>query len=245
MPFDTSSLWYLIPVCFLAAFSRSTFGFGDALIAMPLLNLAFELKDILPLVAMLSFFVAFGILLRDKRSFRWKSVAILAPFALLGVPVGLVLVEYLPGWIVQIVLGVIIVAFCAQQLTKPSMLFLKTDKLAPIFGFGAGILGGAYNTQGPLLVVYSALRRWTPEEFRATMQGFFLPTSTTILVGHYFAGRFTMTTVVMFAWTLPVVLIAIPMGTISLKYLDAKKFRFGLNLFLLAAGIALLIKALL
>jgi hypothetical protein len=30
---------------------------------------------------------------------------------------------------------------------------------------------------GPPLVIYGALRRWTPERFRATLQGYFLPAS--------------------------------------------------------------------
>jgi len=240
--YDWSSLWILLPVCFLASFSRSTLGFGDALIAMPLLNLAFELDDIRPLVALVSIFVAAGILIRDKRSLQVRSALRLIPFALIGVPLGLS-VNWLPTSVVKAVLACIIIGFCWVQLTKPKLAQLRNDRLAPFFGFGAGILGGAYNTQGPLLVIYGALRRWTPDQFRATMQGFFLPTSAAILVGHWATGNLTSKTLLTFVWILPVVLITIPLGAISLKYIDAKKFRIALNAFLLVAGVALLIQA--
>ena len=45
--------------------------------------------------------------------------------------------------------------------------------LRSTFGFFAGILGGAYNTNGPPVVIYGSLRKWSPATFRATLQGYF------------------------------------------------------------------------
>ena len=40
---------------------------------------------------------------------------------------------------------------------------------------------------GPPLVIYGALRRWSPQHFRATLQGYFLPASLAGLGGY--SGR--------------------------------------------------------
>jgi hypothetical protein len=54
---------------------------------------------------------------------------------------------------------------------------LEDDRLAWLFRFEAGVLGGAYGMNGPPAVDYRALRRCSPQRFRATLQGSFLPAS--------------------------------------------------------------------
>jgi hypothetical protein len=64
-----------------------------------------------------------------------------------------------------------------------------------MFGFVAGALGAAYNTNRPFIVIYASLRHWPPEEFRATLQGFFFAAGRPILTGHCAMGRRTTTIV--------------------------------------------------
>ncbi|MCA9117288.1 MAG: hypothetical protein KDA79_19595, partial [Planctomycetaceae bacterium] len=54
-------------VLFTAALVRSTFGFGDALVAMPLLALFMPLETAAPLVALISLLIAGSVLQRDWR----------------------------------------------------------------------------------------------------------------------------------------------------------------------------------
>ena len=68
---------------------------------------------------------------------------------------------------------------------------LTDDRQAWLFGLSAGVLGGAYGMNGPPLVVYGALRRWSPEHFRATLQGYFLPASVIGMIGYWAAGLWT------------------------------------------------------
>lgn len=41
---------------------------------------------------------------------------------------------------------------------------------------------------GPPLAVYGSLRRWSPQRFRATLQGYFLPASLVGLGGYIALG---------------------------------------------------------
>ncbi len=85
--------------------------------------------------------------------------------------------EPLPNPFVKAVLAAVIIAFSAHSLRGGKHRELKNDKFAWLFGFGAGVLGGPYGMNGPPLVVYGSLRRWSPQHFRATLQGYFPPAS--------------------------------------------------------------------
>ena len=54
-------------VVFVAALSRSTFGFGEALISMPLLSILFSTNAAAPWVALNSVTISAAILVRDWR----------------------------------------------------------------------------------------------------------------------------------------------------------------------------------
>ena len=94
---------------------------------------------------------------------------------MLGIPLGLMLLSAAAEAFVKGILAAVIVAFSAHSLLGGKHRELKNDNFAWLFGFGAGILGGAYGMNGPPLVIYGSLRRWTPQHFRATLQAYFLP----------------------------------------------------------------------
>jgi uncharacterized membrane protein YfcA len=65
---------------------------------------------------------------------------------------------------------------------------------------------------GPPLAIYGALRRWSPEYFRATLQAYFLPASAAAMVGYYAAGLWTPAVNHLYAVSLPSVLLASLLG---------------------------------
>ena len=62
---------------------------------------------------------------------------------------------------------------------------------------------------GPPLAVYGALRRWAPQHFRATLQGYFLVASLVGLGGYWALGIWSGTVTRYFLLSLPAVVIAI------------------------------------
>ena len=46
---------------------------------------------------------------------------------------------------------------------------------------------------GPPVVMYGAMRGWSPQHFRATLQGYFLISSVVALAGYWFAGLWVAT----------------------------------------------------
>ena len=98
------------------------------------------------------------------------------------------------------------------SLITPALPHLQHEKYTLPFGFVAGILGGAYNTSGPPVVIYGTLRRWSPEYFRATMQCYFLFTYIATIVGHGVARLWTPLVIELFLWALPGIGLGIYLG---------------------------------
>ena len=118
---------------------------------------------------------------------------------------------------------------------------LTGDSRAWIFGFAAGVLGGAYGMNGPPLVVYGSLRGWSPREFRATLQGYFLPASAIGMAGYWMVGLWTPDVTRIYLGSLPGVLVAVFAGRFVNRRMSSERFVTGVYLGLMATGTILLL----
>jgi hypothetical protein len=204
-------------VLFLATVIRSAFGFGEALVAVPLLQ--------------------------DWRKVHVRSAVGLVFSTMLGIPLGLMLLRAVAGPVVKGILAAVIIAFSAQSLLSGVHRELKSDKFAWLFGFSAGVLGGAYGMNGPPLVIYGSLRGWSPQHFRATLQGYFLPASLAGLWGYRLAGLWTPAVNRFYLLSLPLVILATFLGRTINRRLDAYRFMRYVHGGLILVGIVLLLQA--
>jgi len=233
----------IILILFVATLIRSVFGFGEALIAVPLLALVMPVEVAAPLAVLVSITIAFLILLQDWRLVHLRDAGRLVLSTLFGIPLGLLLLRLAPESAVKTILAVIIIAFSTYSLTGRHTRELKDDRFAWLFGFNAGILGGAYGMNGPPLAIYGALRRWTPAHFRATLQGYFLPASVAGMAGYAFAGLWTPAVNHFYLVSLPGVVIAILLGRTLNRRMHATQFTSYVYIGLTAIGVVLLLQA--
>jgi uncharacterized protein len=233
---------HVLAVLFFATFIRSALGFGEALVAVPLLALTLPVQVAAPLAVLVSITVAAIVVIQDWRNVHLRSVGWLVLSTLFGIPLGLWLLKTVPESIVKAILGVFIIAFAIYSLAgrKPE---LHNDRLAPLFGFTAGILGGAYGMNGPPLVVYGVLRRWQPTQFRATLQGYFLVASIVGMAGYAVTGLWTRTVSAYFLLSLPLALIAIFLGRAVHRRLSSSRFLTCVHVGLALIGVLLLKQA--
>lgn len=234
---------YVMGVLFLATFVRSAFGFGEALIAVPLLALIMPVDVAAPVAVLISITVAVVVLAQDWRHVHLRSAGWLVLSTLVGTPLGLLLLSRVDGEIVKACLGMLIVAFSSYSLLRPKRGALADDKWAWTFGFAAGVLGGAYGMNGPPLVMYGSLRGWSPARFRATLQGYFLPASLMSMTGYWLAGLWKPEVTHYYLMTLPVVLVAIFLGRVTNGRLDGHSFLRCIHLGLVVIGAMLMYQA--
>ncbi len=205
---------YVLAVVFVATLVRSTLGFGEALVAVPLLALRLPLLVAAPLAVLVSVAMASVIVLQDWRHLHLRSAGGLIVAALPGIPLGVALLAKGNQHVVKLILGVVIIGFSLYSLADRRTLHLQEDHGGWLFGCGfvSGVLGGAYGMNGPPLAVYGALRRWSPQHFRATLQGYFLVASLAGLIGYAILGIWTVTVTRYFFLSLPAIIIATLLG---------------------------------
>ena len=230
----------VLAIVSLSTFIRSTFGFGDALVAMPLLAMAVGMQIATPLVALIAITIAITILLKSWRSVDLGSAWRLIVSSLVGIPIGLLFLQEAYEGIVKALLALLIIFFSLYNLLKPRLITLTDNKSAYVFGLLAGILGGAYNTNGPPIVIYGMLRKWSAESFRATLQGYFFSAGILIVLSHGLAGLWTLTVLRLYAISLPVVFLAIVLGSKLNRSIPQGKFDKYVHVFLIIIGATLL-----
>jgi len=230
-------------VIFLATLFRSAFGFGEALIAVPLLALLIPVEVAAPLAVLVSVTVAAVIVVQDWHAVHVRSATRLVLATLFGIPLGLLVLTSVAEPIVKATLALIIIAFSLYCLFRRTRVELKDDRLAWLFGFGAGVLGGAYGMNGPPLVIYGALRRWSPEHFRATLQGYFLPASLIGMAGYWLAGLWVPAVTRYYLLSLPLAAAAIFLGRIINQRMKGRSFLLYIHVGLLAIGTTLLFQS--
>lgn len=232
-----------LAVLFVASLVRSAFGFGEALIAVPLLALVMPVEVAAPVAALTSITVAGIILIQDRSEVHTSSASRLVLATIPGVPLGLLLLTSAREPVVKAILAAIIIIFSVYSLLNKHDFRLRTDRSAWLFGFAAGVLGGAYGMNGPPLVIYGSMRGWSPQRFRATLQGYFLPASILVMGGFWFAGLWTATVTRYYLLAMPGVGVAVILGRWMNRRMDGPRFRLYVHAGLILVGVILLIQA--
>ena len=242
-PGDT--VFYVLSVIFIATLIRSALGFGEALVAVPLLALRIPLATAAPLAVLLSVTIAALIIVQDWRKVQVHSAGWLLLPTLLGIPLGLLLLTSVHQQAVRLLLALLIIGFAAYSLGTARLPELKHDSKPWLLscGFLAGILGGAYGMNGPPLAVYGAMRRWSPQHFRATLQGYFLPASVLGLAGYWWKGLWNPQLTHYYLLSLPAALPAIWLGRLANHRLPLETFRNYVFGGLIAIGLVLALQA--
>jgi uncharacterized membrane protein YfcA len=238
-------LIYVLCVIFIAAVIRSAFGFGEALVAVPLLAFRLPLPVAAPLAVLVSITIAGIVVVQDWKKIHVRSAGWLVVSSLFGIPLGLLLLYSSHQRGVKAALAVIIIAFAIYSLIGRAPLELKQDSRGWLLacGFCAGILGGAYGMNGPPLVVYGAMRRWSAQHFRATLQGYFLPASIIGMIGYGLAGLWIASITRYYLLSLPVTILGVYLGRLINHRLHGEAFFKYLYLGLAGIGALLLAQA--
>ena len=233
----------IVAILFLGTLVRSSFGFGEALVAVPLLALVMPVEQAAPVAVLISITIALMILLYDWRKVQFQSAWRLILSTFFGIPVGLWLLRTLPEGVVKAILAIVIMAFSIHALLNRHKHTLNDDRLAWLFGFNAGVLGGAYGMNGPPLAIYGSLRRWGPEHFRATLQAYFLPASVAGMGGYWVAGLWTPTVNHFYLISLPGVALAVIAGRAINTRIRPHRFHSYVYVGLTVIGAVLLLQS--
>lgn len=225
-----------------AAFIKSAFGFGDGMVNMALLTQLIGLEQAAPLVILLSLLVSSYILIRNRKLIDWKNVLPLMLSAIIFAPLGIKILDWTDPYIMRKILGAFIVLFAVYKLFKPSLGTLKSKKWSVLFGGIGGITGGAYSIAGPPAVIYATLIQWSPSTFRASVQAYFVPLGTVVVLGRTYSGDYNMEILELVLWAIPALLTGVFLGKwLNQSIKNPKQFNKYIYSLLIILGTSLLV----
>ncbi|HXD77138.1 MAG TPA: sulfite exporter TauE/SafE family protein [Puia sp.] len=235
-------LCYLVAISFFATLVRSTFGFGESLVAVPLFALVVPLEVAVPLAVLVSVLVASVVVAQDHRKVHVYSAKWLIASAIPGIPIGLLILIRGNAYWVKVALGLLIIGYCISMILAKGSLRLERESKGWMLGCGflSGVLGGAYGLNGPPLVIYGHLRRWSAAHFRATLQAYFLVVSLIGLTGYAIKGLVGWAIIRDFLWCLPAIVPAIFWGRWLNRRLHGEAFYGYVNWGLILIGLLLI-----
>lgn len=244
---STAVITLIVAAIFVGALMRATFGFGEAVVSMPLLALLpVDIHTSISLVGLAGLTVACLAVSTGWRHIDLPSFIRIASTTLLGIPAGLVLVKFASAAVITAALGTFLVVYGLYSLVKP--ILVKTSRRplltklvwANPFGFAAGMLGSAYNFNGVPVVVYGTMRGWQPDRFRGTLQAHFLISGVLIVSGQAIGGLWSKDLFALYGMSLPMIMLATLLGTFLHRRIPSHKFERYVFLLIVLLGSLLL-----
>lgn len=239
---DTNALIVFSSVL-LAAFTQSLTGFGSGLVTMAVLPAVIGIRAASPLVALFAGTLESILFLRYRDSINVAAVWRLLVAALIGIPLGILGARMIDERIVLTILGIVLIIYPLYVLFTPKLPQVQEGRLTFGVGFVAGLLGGAYNTSGPPVIMYANSRGWLPQEFKANLQAFFLLIDAMTISGHAVSGNLTPFVWQNFLLILPAIFIGLVAGLALDRLLNPGLFRKIVLVMLIVLGLRMIISS--
>ena len=239
----TNTQYILTLSILIAAYTfRGVTGFGSGLIATPLLALFLPLTFAIPFISLLDMTASTTHITHTRQHISWKVIFRALPFAFIGVPIGLFVLQTADTKILVKALGVFIILFAIYSLVAPKL--KKSDSIIwPAFGgFFGSLIGAMFGTGGPFYVFYFQLQQLDKSAFRATCAAVFLLDGLIRAAGFTFSGFYTSTVILSIAYALPIMFFSMYIGNHIHTNITARTFQKSIGFFLIFSGIALLFK---
>jgi uncharacterized protein len=196
----------IVTICgvFLASVLRGFTGFGFGLAAVPLLSLVLPPAQVVPLVVTLQVIIGVGGLRSAWPACDWRSVGLLFPGLIIGVPIGLLILTSVPANAVRAAIGAVI-AFSVWLIQRGLRLPPAPSRLVSFaVGLASGVISGLASMGGPPVVVYLMAVGHSTARLRATAIVYFMLSGCVSFVPMAARGLITRDILVWSAASLPV-----------------------------------------
>jgi len=227
-----------------AALCQSLTGFGFALVMVPLLSLAWDVKSAVVTSTVLGTVILLPLLFEARRHVRLATAAALVAGSLAGVPAGILLLDWIDPEALEILVGVTVVV-ASVLVYRVREVSTTRAGVIPAVAAGAvsGILGGSTSMSGPPAVLYLLGSEKDMEAFRGTILAFFLPMSLVTIAGLAAVGRVTPDVVRTSVIALPALVVGLVIGAWLRYRVREELFRLLVLVFLILTSIGVIVSA--
>lgn len=219
---------------------QSAFGFGSAILSIPILTLVLPITQITPLIAMLTMTLSAGIVWNTWRAVDTSILWRLLLTASFGVPLGIGFLVFVDEAIVKMTLGAVVVAVSANVLFGIKPPGVMPDTAVWPFGLVIGILGGAYSLLGIPLIMFLQWAKLDAKTLRATIHAFSLALTIVIIACYGGGGLLSKATLTNYAAALIPMILGGVLGGILVKKVREEQFQHIIYGLLMVMGFSLL-----
>ena len=227
-------------VIFFGVLTQSLTGFGSGLVTMAFLPAMMGIRLAAPLVALMNLLVESVMLVRYRKSLQFKTVLPMIIASLVMIPLGVWAVSNLDEKIVLRVLGSVMIIYSIWALSGVNLPQLNSPAWKLLAGGTGGMLGGAFNTSGPPVIMYGNCRRWAPDTFKANLTGYFILNSLFIVANHAWSGNLSADVWRYWLAALPAIVLGMLAGFRLDRIIPAAVFRKIVLVILLVMGMRFL-----
>jgi uncharacterized membrane protein YfcA len=231
----------------LAAFVKGTTGMGFPLIATPMVALLLDIRTAITIL------IIPNIVMDITQVFRGSfPAAVLRRFAwlllltIIGVFLGTKVLATLPLWILNLSLGVMVLAFVASTLLRLDFDISPRAEgvLSPVVGLVGGFLNGMTNAAGPALAVYLYSLKLQKTNFIKSISIIFIITKMSQLVAVSTWNLFNWATLRLSLEVTLFILLGFYVGLKTQDRVNQQTFNQGLLVMLFAIGVILVVRSL-
>jgi uncharacterized membrane protein YfcA len=228
-------------IVFAAAVLQRALGFGFALLAVPLLAFVVPTKSAVIIIFLNGTVTCAWMARRLRRHIEWVTARRLGVAAIVGAPIGVVILSVISANALRLVLG-ITTCLAAVWIIVTSR-FTSSDPVVPdrwttfALGFASGVINTSLATNGPPLVYELRRRGFHGDRFRATISAVFLLSNVIGLPLLALAGLITSFDVVLAASSVLPCVAGIIVGSWMGARMGQSHFGWAVDFLLLATGL--------
>jgi hypothetical protein len=199
-------------ILFAGALVQGLAGFGGALFSMPLFLLFADPKWAAPVVVLCYTINRIPALFVLRRNLMWDHSLLLIAAAAPGAFLGTYFLKSLEPGVIMKILGTVLILYSSYKICVPGFKLNFSRIWAVPAGFLSGILGGAFGTDGPPVVVYATLKPWNKEQVIGMLQSFFLFANLLIIGSYGYYGLLNASVLTVAAVSVPFAVAGILIG---------------------------------
>ncbi len=235
---------FLMIVIAISAFVQGVTSFGFSLIALPLLALWMPMREIVPLLVICSLVLNVMMLYSLYRHVAIRLIGMLLVGGVVGIPVGILLLNIVSGYTLKLAAGFVIVAVSLVLLSGKKFILKSPKRYYLPLGFVAGIMQGSLSLSGPPLVLFLSNQGVEKQTFRANLTAFFTAMNLLSLPGFLMSGVLNGPLLSMSLWALPGMIIGILLGGKVASWMPEDLFRRVSLVLMCLAGIMTIVTTL-
>jgi uncharacterized membrane protein YfcA len=209
-----------------AGFVQGLSGFAFSLVALSFWSWAVDPQLSAPMAVFGSLVGQLATWPLTRRGFDFRRFWPFVVGGLAGVPIGILLLQFLEPSGFRFGLGVFLVLYCPVALFMPQRQVTFGGRwMDGAAGWVGGVMGGVGGMAGSIPALWLSTRGWDKDLQRGVMQAFNITMHVATLTGYVIAGHIHAGVLVWFAWIAPVLVIPALIGAMLFRRMNAARFR--------------------